>query len=181
MQQILRFGAGIKEYMEGFGSLRVTLPERCAKCGCGKFYRWGKYERNITDGANIYPISIRRACCAKCRGTVSYLPDFCLSRIQYAVSFVMRLLQWLLTDAGAVLEPADSQEHIRRRGYAYRRRFEKGESLWLTFLRGRGLGKILGNVRERCKEIFSKLWELWCQGELLSGFNRETGRHFMAG
>ena len=181
MQHVLRWLRGIEEYIAGFGTLRVEFPQRCAGCGCSKFYRWGKYERNLIDDVTAYRVPIRRVCCTKCRGTVSYLPDFCISRVQYSVSFVMGLLQWLAAGVGPAPESAASQEHIRRRGYAYRRRFERGESLWLTFLRGLRIKMVPPKGKARTRELFFALRRLWEAGELLCGFNSATGRHFMAG
>jgi hypothetical protein len=180
MQIVLRWSAGIDAYIKDFETLRVEAPSRCARCGCDKHYRWGKYARNVVEATETYRISVRRICCANCRVTVSYLPDFCLSGIEYSARLVIRLLMWLIFGAEAPV-PGSGNEHIIHRGYAYRRRFERKESLWLTFLRGRTTEMVPVKGKGRTRGIFFSLHKLWRTGELLCSFNRETGRHFMSG
>jgi hypothetical protein len=73
-----------------------------------------------------------------------------------------------------------SLEERRRRAYALLRRFREAESLWLVFLRAKGFLDFPDDKKERDVKIFSALLEIHRSGELLSGFFKETGRHFMS-
>jgi len=181
MQEVMQWGDGIAQYIKMFKHIRVKPPQRCKKCGCNKFYRWGKYERNVIEKHIEHRVPIARVRCVKCRRTSSFLPDFCISRVQYSAGFVLHMLSWLLGGLGAVAPgPPKSHESIWRRAYAYRQRFVRKEALWLIFLRGRGFGEISANKAGKSRELLTELNRLWEQGQLLCEFYAATGRHFMA-
>jgi len=181
MQEVMRWNKGVAEYIAGYKQIRMKMPPRCKKCGCNKFYKWGKYERNVVEEHTEHRVPIARIRCVKCKRTSSLLPDFCISRVQYSAGLVLRLLSWLLGGLGAVAPgPPSSHESMWRRAYAYRRRFVRKETLWLTFLRERGFGEIPPGRTERFREMLAELNRLFGQGKLLCAFHASTGRHFMA-
>jgi len=176
VQYVLQCDGRIEKYLADFTALRIASPERCPKCGCRKFYRWGSYKRNVVEENREHRIPVRRMCCANCRKTISFLPDFCVSKAQYSAGFIIHLLSWALgllgggAGAQAPGEP-DAWENLRRRAYIYRQRFVRKEQLWRLFLHG-----IKGDIAE----IAKKFGSLWREGRLLHEFHDATGVHFMA-
>ena len=174
MQFILPWNNGIANYQTGVQDLEITRPERCPQCGCGKFHKWGRYGRYVVEASNEHYILVQRIRCVKCHKTYSYLPSFCLSGICYGLDFVMKILEALL------LKMELSFERIRRRAFAFLRRFVESEALWLTFLRARGFGIFPRDRRERLIKVLSALLEIHREGILLASFLQETGRHFLS-
>lgn len=174
MQIVLPWNKGIAEYQTGFGDISPEHPQRCVRCGCAKFHKWGKYMRNVTEEHRDHLISIRRIRCVKCGQTHSYLPSFCMSRCGLCADLLMALLNALIRKIRVCLEDR------RRRAYALLRRFRDSESLWLTYLRARGFSDFPADKQERTAKIFSSLLELHRLGNLFSDFFEETRRHFMS-
>ena len=174
MQFILSWENDAAQYQAEFQGTEIKKPERCPQCGCGKFHKWGKYERYIIEEDSIHRISVRRIRCVKCLGTYSYLPSFCLSGTSYGLNFVMKILEALL------MKIKISLEERRRRAYTFLRRFIQSENLWLIFLRARGFGSFPTNKRARLAKIFAALLEFHQKGELPASFLRETVRHFLS-
>jgi hypothetical protein len=174
LQDVLQWNGRIEEYLADFAALRVNSPGRCPECGCLKFHRWGSYKRNVVDKNKEYRIPVRRMRCAECRKTISFLPDFCVSRAQYSAGYIIHLISWVLGLLGAeALAPGtpDARENLRRRAYLYRQRFVRKEKLWRQFLHG---------IKSGIAEIAKALGSLWRKGKLLCEFYAATGKHFMA-
>jgi hypothetical protein len=185
MQVVMRWSEGVVEYIQQFKTIRAEAPKRCETCGCNKFYRWGKYERNVIEGHAEHRVPVRRMRCAKCRRTVSFLPDFCISRVQYSASVVFWWLSWALGGSGGgaaapTPKPPSAHESLRRRAYAFRQRFVSRENLWLVFLRERELREVSSSKKGRVRDIFRHIFALWQAGQLFYEFYRDTRRHFMA-
>jgi len=181
MQNVLQCDGRVEAYLAGFPSLRVPEPERCPKCGCRKFHRWGSYKRNVVEENKEHRIPVRRMRCAKCKKTFSFLPDFCISRAQYSSKFMLRLLTWVLGVLGEgkrVPPPGapDARENLRRRAYLYRRRFVRQQSLCREFLQRHGLASHARGFAGIAEEIGL----LWREGRLIFEFHAATGQHFMA-
>lgn len=174
MQLILPWRAGPASYQAAFQDIEVEKPERCPHCGCNKFHKWGKYKRYVIEEDVEHIISIQRIRCVKCRRTYSYLPSFCISGICYGLDFVLRILQALLLKKELALDK------IRRRGFAFLRRFVQLESLWLIFLRASGVGAVPADKRGRLRKILETLLEFHRNRNLLASFLQETGRHFLS-
>ena len=173
MQMVLPWGKGIAQYKSEFKNMDFEKPERCPHCGCVKFHKWGKYERYVVEEGEEERISIQRVCCVKCLKTYSYLPSFCVSGVCYSVDYIITLLRAL------ILKTRFELGELRRRAYAYLRRFADFESLWLVFLRARGFGDFSPDKKERMMKIFTALLDFHQNTNLLAGFFQETGRHFM--
>jgi hypothetical protein len=185
MQRVMRWNGSVAEYLKHFSGIKIERPKSCNHCGCNKFYRWGNYERNVIEEDVEHRVPVRRFCCAKCRRTISYLPEFCISRVQYAAAFVMRLLSWVLGGVGGGAQaptptPPNTHESLRRRAYAFRQRFVAKLNLWLVFLRETGYGGVSEAPERKIKEFFKALRSHWNHQELMSEFYEVTGRHFMA-
>ena len=174
MQLVLPWEKGIILYQSEFKKLQLEKPERCQKCGCAKFHKWGKYVRYVIEETTEHQVYIQRICCVKCLKTYSYLPSFCLSGISYGLDFVIVFLKAL------VLKTQLSLGELRRRAYAYLKRFTTLENLWLVFLRARGFGEFSADSKERKEKIFTALMEFYENGSLLADFFQETRRHFMS-
>lgn len=174
MQFVLPWGKGSAQYQEEYQDLETGRPERCPHCGCGKFHKWGKYERYIVEEGGEDRICIKRIRCIRCHRTYSYLPSFCLSGISYGLDFVMAFLKALL------LKIKLSLGDLRRHAYVFLRRFVQSENLWLVFLRAKGFGDFPPGKRERITKIFAALLEFHKSGNLLAAFFQETGRHFLS-
>ena len=69
---------------------------------------------------------------------------------------------------------------LKRRAYAYLKRFAELENLWLSFLRAKGFGDFPTDKTDSIVKIFTALLEHHKNGDLLAGFFKETGRHFMS-
>jgi hypothetical protein len=174
MQFVLPWKKGVAPYESEFSDLEVKRPERCPHCGCGKFHKWGKYERYVVEEESDARIPVRRIRCVKCGGTFSYLPSFCLSGISCSADFLMRLLGVL------ILKTRVSLGEWKRRAFLFLRRFARLENLWLTFLRARGFGDFPADKRARLRKIFAALLEFHRNGSLSADFLRETGRRLMS-
>jgi hypothetical protein len=180
VQKVLQCDGRIEEYLADFAARRVTGLERCPECGCLKFYRWGSYKRNVVDKNKEYRIPVRRMRCANCRKTISFLPDFCVSRAQYSAGYVIQLISWALGLLGAeslAPDAPDARENLRRRAYFYRERFVRTEELWRKFLHRFGVDN---NTQGGFGEIVKALGSLWREGKFLYEFYKATGTHFMA-
>lgn len=174
MQHVLRWSEGISAYQSKFKDMDFEIPERCTHCGCGKFHKWGSYKRYVIEEEGEHEIHIQRIRCVKCGKTTSYLPSFCLSGICYGLEFVIKILKALL------LKTRFSFGELRRRAYAFLRRFTQAESLWLVFLRAGGFLDFPENGKDKRREIFTALLKIHQSGDLLASFFQETGRHFMS-
>ena len=173
MQKVLQWTKSIPQYQAEYKNIKIEHPSKCHKCGCMKFYKWGKYERNVIDEDVEYLIPIQRVCCVKCNKTYSYLPSFCISGVCYSTDFIMAFLNALILKIG--FEFRD----VKRRAYIFLSRFVRLESLWITFLRGRGFGDFPTEKKERTVKIYTALQELHESKNLIAGFFQETGQHFM--
>jgi len=69
---------------------------------------------------------------------------------------------------------------MRRRAYAFLQRFVRSENMWLVFLRSKGFRDFPTDKKNRATKTFSALLKIHQKENLLSGFFRETGRHFMS-
>jgi hypothetical protein len=69
---------------------------------------------------------------------------------------------------------------MRRQAYSFLQRFVRPESLWLVFLRSIGFGDFPADKKERGTKIFTALLKIHQEQNLLPGFFRATGRHFMS-
>ena len=165
---------GIVKYQSEFAALSAEYPGQCPACGCTKLHKWGKYERHVIEEGEEHRVCIQRIRCVKCGKTHSYLPSFCVSRLCYGADFIMAILKALL------LKIRYSLENIKRRAYAFLKRFRESENLWLVVLRARGFGCFPVRKKERTAKIFIALLELYKDKNFLSDFLRETGRHFMS-
>jgi len=174
MQIVLPWGQGIAQYQTEFADLQAEHPHKCPECGCTKMHKWGTYERCVIEEKGEHRILIQRIRCVKCGKTHSYLPSFCVSELCYSSDFVMTMLNAL------ILKLQYSFEERKRRAYAFLRRFRDSENLWLVYLRARGFGDFLTDKTERTAKIFTALLKLHREENILSGFLRETGRHFMS-
>jgi hypothetical protein len=174
MQMVLSWNSGISEYESGFKKVQPEQPQCCPGCGCGKFHKWGKYERHVIEENSGGRISIRRIRCVKCGKTHSYLPAFCVSRISYSINFIIAILK------AFILKLRISLKERIRRAYALWRRFREAENLWLVFLRARGFRDFPADSKERTEKIFTILEKLHKEDNLSSIFFLETGRHFMS-
>ena len=174
MQIVLPWNQGIQQYQSEFKDLRSEHPRQCPGCGCVKFHRWGKYERDVVEERRDHRISIQRIRCVKCGKTCSYLPSFCVSGLSYGIDFIMTILK------SFIQKLRYSLEERKRRAYALLRRFRDYENLWLVFLRSRGFEDFPPDKAERTAKIFTALLKLHREENVLSVFLRETGRHFMS-
>lgn len=174
MQFVLPWGKGVAPYKTEFSDLEIERPKSCPHCGCGKFHKWGKYERYVVEEKGDKRIYIKRIRCVKCCKTFSYLPSFCLSQISYSAELLMRLLSAL------ILKMEFSFEERKRRAFFFLRRFVQLENMWLVFLRAKGFEDFPTEKQERQTKIFSALLKVHQDGSLLTGFLKETGRHFLS-
>jgi hypothetical protein len=69
---------------------------------------------------------------------------------------------------------------LKEQIYFYKRRFLEKINLFITFLRGKGIGKLSSEPKERAIEIFDALYTLHRAKELLTSFFKDTSKHFMA-
>ena len=174
MQIVLSWNQGISQYQSDFKGLQAEHPRQCPGCGCSRFHKWGKYTRYVVEACEEHRVSIQRILCVKCGKTSSYLPSFCVSGLSYGVDFIMIILK------SFIQKLQYSLEERRRRAYALLRRFRDYENLWLVFLRARGFEAFPPNKVARTAKIFTALLKLHRKENILSGFLRETGRHFMS-
>jgi len=174
MQMVLRWKEGVGEYRTKFRSIEIENPEKCERCGCVKFHKWGKYGRYVVEEDAEHWIFIQRICCVKCLKTYSYLPSFCVTGNYYSVDFILTFLSAL------ILKIRFELDDMRRRAYAFLKRFRELENLWLVFLRAKGFGDFPKDKKERMVKIFTALLEYHKTGDLLASFFKETGRHFMS-
>jgi hypothetical protein len=97
-----------------------------------------------------------------------------VSGLCYGVDFIMVILKTFTQKLRY------SFEERKRRAYALLQRFKDLESLWLVFLRARGFRDFPPDKTERTAKIFTALLKIHRDENILSGFLRETGRHFMS-
>jgi transposase-like protein len=156
MQIILSFKEGIQEYKKEYKSnkLEIERPKQCPRCGGAKVYKWGKYYRYVIEEERESLIPIQRIRCAKCGGTGSYLPDFCLSRIQYSVDYVMKLLEMILIHGKIYAE------EIKARIYFFKQRYLAQLNVFITYLRGNGMKELSTSPKEKAIEVFAELSSL---------------------
>jgi len=174
MQRVLEWKGEIEQYKTAFKNLRIEKPDKCQHCGCGKFHKWGTYERHVIGLDMEHRISIRRVCCVKCGKTYSYLPSFCVSGVCYGLDCIMKFLSAL------ILKTRFELEERKRRAYAFLKRFAGIENLCLVYLRARGFGELPEVKLERNVKIFTALLEIHENYCLSMRFFKETGRHFMS-
>ena len=172
MQILLQWSKCIPEYQENFKDLQLEKPEKC-RCGCVKFHKWGKYERDVVEENKDYRVPIKRICCVKCRATYSYLPSFCVSKTSYSANFIMLFLKVL------ILKTKYELGETKRIAYIYLKRFTQLENLWLVFLRVREFGYLPTNKKEKRIKIFSELLRIYESKNFMTCFLQETGRYFM--
>ena len=81
MQRIYACELTVEQYIEIEGHRQVRPEGVCPRCGeAGRLHRHGTYWRGITSSlGQIVSIAIARFLCRRCRGTVSYLPEFAMS------------------------------------------------------------------------------------------------------
>jgi hypothetical protein len=72
------------------------------------------------------------------------------------------------------------REGLKEQIRFYRRRFLEKANLFITFLRGKGIGEISSEPKERAIEIFDALYSMHREKELLTSFFKDTSKHFMA-
>ena len=174
MQRILQWTKGVPQYQAEFKDLEWEKPQQCKWCGCKKFYKWGKYKRYVIEEDNEHRIPIQRIYCVKCCKTYSYLPSFCVSKINYSADFIMTLLSALIMKIKYELGD------MKRRAYIFLERFVKSESEWIVFLRAKGVRGYPKDKKERTEKIFTALLEYHKGGNLLTDFFREMEHHFMS-
>jgi hypothetical protein len=174
MQIILNFKENVKRYTEGFSTLEIERPKQCVRCRSPKIYKWGKYYRYVIEEESESLIPIQRIRCGKCRRTDSYLPEFCLSRIQYSADYVMKLLEFIL------LYGKVHKEAIKTQIYFFKARFLEKANAFISYLRVIGLKKVSDNPKERAIEIFVELFSLHREKKLIEDFFKHTAKHFMA-
>jgi hypothetical protein len=174
MQKVLRWEKGVERYKKEDEKIKIEKPERCKKCGCKKFHKWGKYERYIISEEGDERIKIRRIRCVKCGKTYSYLPSFCISGMCYSLDFVIKILKAL------ILKIKFSFGDLRRRAYEFLRRFLQSENLFVVFLRAKGVWDFHCDRQKRLKKILKGLLKFYENGSLLSEFLKETGQHFLS-
>ena len=173
MQTVLQWDEGIALYKSSFKQIKLQHPERCHECGCTKFHKWGKYERFVIEKDADHYVPIQRIRCVKCRKTYSYLPSFCISRSYYSVELIMNFLETL------ILRVRREIKEMRRQAYRFKKLFIRLENTWITYLRIRGIRDFPAKGNERTVKIFTALLKIYESENLLAGFLRETGRHFM--
>lgn len=174
MQIILCFIGTINQYSETFHDLTLQLPKRCHHCGCTKIYKWGKYHRFLLDENQEHFIPIQRIRCSKCLKTSSFLPDFCLSKIQYSTNFVMTLLKWIL------IYKKLYHTYLKTQIYFLKRRFLDQTNTFIFFLRQYSKKEFSIIPERKSIEIFNALYSLHKEKKLLSDFFSTTTKHFMA-
>ena len=172
MQIVLQYSKSIPEYQKDFKGLQFKRPEKC-KCGCVKFHKWGKYERDVAEKNEDHKVPIKRICCVKCRTTYSFLPSFCVSKVCFSTDFIMFFLKVL------ILKTKHNLGEKKRQAYTFLRHFTKSENLWVVFLRAKGLDFLPINKKERRIKIFTALLKIYESKNFMTRFLRETGRHFM--
>lgn len=173
MQEIIQWEKSVSAYRSEFENLKLEKTKKC-KCGCTRFYKWGKYARFVVDENRDYPILIKRIRCIKCGATYSFLPSFCVPRLCFSVDFIMLFLKVL------ILKLKSELGYMKRQAYKFLKRFTESESLLVTFLRTKGVDYLPEDKKKRRKKIFESLLKLHKSQKLISCFFRETGRYFMA-
>jgi len=147
MQIFFTVKEGINEYIEKGKEYQFPAPplRRCSNHDCNKlvqFKKHGFYQRHLITNTFRDKIFIRRYICPLCGHTISYLPNFCLSRFVHGLKEILLYIEKAFMRKGTLKAYLDKLNRIneglnlsRQLVYHYRKRFKQNLNLIQTGLR----------------------------------------------